>query len=53
MIGFDDTAYMVDEGGMVAFCVGVEDASSTNCVINFPFNISFTTFDGSAGNSCL
>ena len=50
---FEQTSYTVDEGSMVAFCVGVEGASPTSCVVNFPFNISFTTFGGSAGNSCL
>ena len=53
MVGFRQTSYTVDEGGIVAFCVDVEGASRTNCVVNFPFNIRFNTSDSSAGNSCL
>ena len=53
MVGLEETLYMVDEGGSVAFCVVVEGTSRTNCVVNFPFNISFATSDFSAGNSCL
>ena len=34
----------------MAFCVGVAGATLDNCLVNFPFNISFTTVDGSAGN---
>ena len=52
MVGFRQTLYTVDEGGMVAFCVDVEGASRTHCVVNFPFNISFKTNNDSAGNSC-
>ena len=41
--------YTVDEGGLMAFCVGVAGASLDNCLVNVPFNISFTTVGGSAG----
>ena len=50
-VGFDETAYQVSEGNILLFCVEVVDASHSNCVINFPFNISVSTMPGGrAGN---
>lgn len=49
-VGFDATVYTVDEGGMVQVCVEVVSTSHDNCLVTFPFNISFTTGDDSAGN---
>ena len=45
--------YTVDEGGLMAFCVEVAGATLDNCLVNVPFNISFTTVGGSAGILCL
>ena len=53
MVGFEKTIYEVDEGRMEALCVKVVNASRSNCLVNFPFNISFTMVDMSAGNSYM
>ena len=46
-IGFRETVYTVSEGNAVRVCVEV---IPDGCNIDFPFDVSFTTFDGSAGN---
>ena len=50
IIGFDSTAYQVEEDGIMIFCVEVAGASHSNCVVDFPFNVNITTADGSAGS---
>lgn len=46
-IGFDETVHTVSEADNVRVCVHV---TPSGCEINFPFDISFTTIDGTAGN---
>ena len=52
-VGFNSTAYRMEEGDIMIFCVEVVGATHGSCHINFPFNISITTVDSSAGDSCL
>ena len=51
MVGFTETVYTVNEGSPLVFCVKVEGASRSNCVVNFPFNVDINiTSYGNAGN---
>lgn len=47
IVGFRETIYAADEGSVVSVCVEVP---AGGCDINFPFDIRFTTIDGTAGN---
>ena len=44
-VQFSETVYTVSETNAVRVCVEVTPGG---CDINFPFDISFTTIDGSA-----
>ena len=49
MVGFESTLYVASEGdGAVEVCAAVL-SQSINCPIEFPFNISLSTNDGSSG----
>ena len=46
LVGLEQTTYQVDEGTCeVEVCVEV-NTTSQECAIPFPFNITFTTVDG-------
>jgi hypothetical protein len=49
MIGFARTLYTVNEGSTVSFYVKVVDGTDEECLVNFPFNISFSIRGGTAG----
>ena len=51
-VGFNSTVYRVEEGDIMVFCAEVVGATHGSCLVNFPFNISITTADSSAGDSC-
>ena len=51
-VGLERTFYSVSEGvGVVELCAVVYEPNIT-CPIEFPFNISLSTADGTAGLSC-
>ena len=50
MIGFAHTLYTVNEYSTVSFCVEVVDGTNEECLVNFPFNITFSIRGGTAGN---
>ena len=51
-MGLERTFYSVSEGvGVVELCAVVYEPNIT-CPIEFPFNVSLSTADGTAGLSC-
>ena len=51
-VGLERTFYSVSEGvGVVELCAVVYEPDIT-CPIEFPFNVSLSTADGTAGLSC-
>ena len=51
-MGLERTFYSVSEGvGVVELCAVVYEPDIT-CPIEFPFNVSLSTADGTAGLSC-
>lgn len=50
-VGFEETFYQADEtSGTVEICVVVFEPV-INCPIEFDFNVTFETRDGTAGNA--
>ena len=53
MVGFIGVLEYVIEGNTLIFCVDVAGASRSNCVVNFPFNVSVTTLPGGSAGSYI
>ena len=50
-VGFEETVYQTDEtSGTVEICVVVFEPN-ISCPIEFDFNVTFETRDGTAGNA--
>ena len=50
VVGLDTASYItVENSGMIEVCARVLDPE-VDCPVSFPFDITFSTADGSAGN---